>query len=123
MSLIVPLGLTLIVSTVSCVVVSVLTPPIELEWSAQFYAKVRPFGAWAQARKSAEALGLKMAPELSAPLAALNVVVGLVASFSLFVSPVYFLGRWFADAATCALIFCVCVTVLFFTWYRRLPSD
>jgi hypothetical protein len=64
-----------------------------------------------------------MAPALSAPLAALNVVVGLVASFSLFMAPVYFLGRWFTDGAACALVFCGCVAVLYFTWHRRLPGD
>jgi solute:Na+ symporter, SSS family len=115
--------ITLIVSTAACIVVSVLTPPIEAEWSAQFYAKVRPFGIWSKARESALALGLAMAPELSAPFATLNVVVGLVASFSLFMAPVYFLGRWFADGTACALLFSGCVAVLYFTWYRRLPSD
>jgi len=115
--------ITLAVSTVACIVGSLVTPPIESEWSAQFYAKVRPFGLWSKARANALVLGLTMAPALSAPLAALNVVVGLVASFSLFMAPIYFLGRWFADGTACTLIFCACATVLYFTWYRKLPND
>src|ERR1017187_5537113 len=115
--------LTLIVSTTACIAVSLLTPPIEKEVSAQFYAQVRPFGFWSKARTTALALGLTMAPALSARLAAVNVAVGLVASFSLFMAPVYFLGRWIADGAICALIFCACAVVLYFTWYRKLPND
>jgi SSS family solute:Na+ symporter len=115
--------ITLIVSTAACILVSVLTPPIEAEWSAQFYAKVRPFGLWSKARRSAQALGLTMAPALSAPLAAVNVVIGLAASFSLFMAPVYFLGRWFEDGAVCTLVFGVCAVALYFTWYKRLPGD
>ena len=115
--------LTLVVSTVACVAVSLLTPPIEKEVCAQFYAQVRPFGLWSKARSAARELGLSMAPALSARLAAVNVVVGLVASFSLFMAPVYFLGRWIADGFACTLVFSVCAVVLYFTWYRKLPND
>jgi hypothetical protein len=115
--------LTLVVSTVACIGVSLMTPPLEKEVSAQFYAQVRPFGLWSRARVTALALGLTMAPALSAPLAAVNVLIGLVASFSLFMAPVYFLGRWPADGVICTLVFCACVVVLYFTWYRKLPND
>ncbi len=115
--------LTLIVSTLACIVVSLLTQPIEREASAQFYAQVRPFGFWSEARATALSLSLPMAPALSASLAAVNVVVGLIASFSLFMAPIYFLGRWVGDGVICSLIFGVCVVVLYFTWYRKLPND
>jgi SSS family solute:Na+ symporter len=115
--------LTLVVSTVACVVVSLLTPAIEDEMTAKFYAQVRPFGLWGHARKVAVSLNLKMAPALSAPLAALNVLVGLVASFSLFMAPIYYLGHWMVDGVICTLIFSFCVIILYFTWYRKLPND
>jgi SSS family solute:Na+ symporter len=114
---------TLIVSTVACVVVSLLTPPIEDETTARFYAQIRPFGLWSKARATALRLNLPMASELNAPLAALNVVVGLIASYSLFMAPVYFLGRWFGDGLICTSVFSACVAVLYFTWYRKLPND
>ena len=53
---------TLLVSTVACIGVSLMTPPLEREVTAEFYAKVRPFGLWSEARMTALSLGLSMAP-------------------------------------------------------------
>ena len=115
--------LTLIVSTVACIAVSLLTPAIESEVTARFYAMVRPFGLWAQAREVATALDLPMAEPLSAPLAAVNILVGLVASFSLFMAPVYFLGHWVFAGLACTTVFGICAAILYVTWFRKLPND
>jgi Na+/proline symporter len=74
---------TLAVSTLACVIVSLITPPIEDGVTTAFYAKVRPFGLWGDAEAKARDLGLSMATAFSIPLVILNIALGLVASFSL----------------------------------------
>jgi len=114
---------TLATSTLSCIVVSLLTPPIEPETSAAFYARVRPFGLWKDAARRAELAGLTMATAIPVPRIVLNVALGLVASFALYMAPVYFLGHWPAEGSICAAIFGTCAVALYFTWYRTLPED
>jgi Na+/proline symporter len=114
---------TLAVSAIACVVVTLMTPRIEDEVSAGFYAKVRPFGLWKAARRAALVMGIPMATPLSFPLVVFNVAVGLVASFSLYMAPIYFFGHWPIDSAICSAIFVVSAVVLYFTWYKTLPND
>lgn len=115
--------ITLATSTLACIIVSLLTPPIEGETSATFYARVRPFGLWRDAERRARAAGLKLATAIPVPQIALNVALGLVASFSLFMAPVYFLGHWNAEGLICAGLFAACCVALYFSWYRTLPED
>jgi len=114
---------TLAVSAGACVAVSLLTPRIEDEVSAEFYAKVRPFGLWKGAELHARSKGLPLASALSLPLVGLNVAIGLVASFSLYMAPIYFFGHWPIDGAICAGVFVICALILYFTWYKTLPND
>jgi hypothetical protein len=114
---------TLATSTLACIIVSLLTPPIEGETSAAFYARVRPFGLWKDAEKRARAAGLALATAIPVPQIILNVALGLVASFSLYMAPVYFLGHWNAEGCLCAGLFALCCVGLYFSWYRTLPED
>ena len=114
---------TLATSTLACIVVSWLTPPIEDEATTAFYAKVRPFGFWRDAEAKARQAGLTLATAIPVPQIVLNVTLGLIASYSLYMAPVYFLGHWNAEGLLCAGIFAVCCAVLYFTWYRTLPND
>jgi solute:Na+ symporter, SSS family len=114
---------TLAVSTIACIAVSLVTPRIEDEVSAGFYAKVRPFGLWKDEEFMARSRGLPMASSLSFRLVVLNVLIGLVATFSLYMAPVYFFGHWPMDAAICSAIFVICSVILYFTWYKTLPTD
>ena len=47
----------LFLSLVTCIVVSLLTPPVEAELMDEFYRKVRPFGWWGDIAKRALASG------------------------------------------------------------------
>jgi Na+/proline symporter len=114
---------TLATSTLACIIVSLRTPPIEDETSMAFYARVRPFGLWKDAAAKAEQAGLPMATAIPVPRIVLNVALGLVASFSLYMAPVYFLGHWNTEGIICSGIFAACCAVLYFTWYRTLPED
>lgn len=114
---------TLFTSTVACIIVSFLTPPIEDETTMAFYAKVHPFGFWKNAAAKAKLAGLPLATSIPVPRIILNVVLGLVASFTLYMAPVYFLGHWNMEGAVCTGIFASCCLALYFTWYRTLPED
>lgn len=114
---------TLGISTMACILVSLLTPPIETETSAAFYAKVRPFGFWKREEEAAIAMGLPLATAMSVPLVGLNIVLGLIASFSLYMMPIYFLGHWPVYGGLCALLFAGTAITLYFTWYKTLPED
>ena len=113
----------LAVSTIACIAVSLLTPRLEDDVSAAFYAKVRPFGLWRHEEFNARKMGLPMASALCFPLVVLNIVLGLVATYSLYMTPVYVLGHWLLNAVICATTFTACAIVLYFTWYKTLPND
>ena len=115
--------ITLATSTLACIIVSLLTPPIEGETSAAFYARVRPFGLWRDAEQRARAAGLALATAIPVPQILCNVALGLVASFSLYMAPVYFLGHWVAEGIICSATFAICCVALYFSWYRTLPED
>lgn len=115
--------ITLATSTLACVVVSWLTPAIEEETTTAFYARVRPFGLWKNAAAKAAQAGLPLVTAIPVRLVLLNVAVGLIASFSLYMAPVYFLGHWNTEGLICSGIFVVCCVILYRTWYRTLPED
>lgn len=113
----------LIASLLTCVIVSLLTPPVAAEIIDDFYLKVRPFGLWKDIAQRALASG-KMASEPLNPWYALvNVAIGIVATYSLFMSPVYLMGKWYSDTAICISVFLACSAVLFFTWFKQLPKQ
>ncbi len=114
---------TLATSTLACVLVSWITPPIEDETTTAFYARVRPFGLWRDAAAKARLAGIPMATAIPLPRIIVNVVLGLIASFSLYMAPVYYLGHWNSEGTLCSVIFVVCCCGLYFTWYRTLPED
>ena len=114
---------TLAVSASACVVVSLMTPRIEDEVSAGFYAKVRPFGLWGKEEARARAMGLPLASEIPISRVVVNVLVGVAASYSLYMAPIYFLGHWPLDGIVCSAIFTLCAICLYFTWYKTLPND
>lgn len=114
---------TLATSTLACIVVSWLTPPIEDKTTLAFYARVRPFGLWKDAAAKTTRAGLSLATAIPVPQIVLNVALGLVASYSLYMAPVYFLGHWNTDGMICSAIFAASCVVLYFTWYRTLPDD
>lgn len=114
---------TLGVSTVACIVVSLLTPKLEPEVSAGFYAKVRPFGFWKREEAAARSMNLPLASSISLPLVGVNIVLGMIASFALYMMPVYFLGHWIFQGGLCALTFLCACCALYFTWYKTLPVD
>jgi hypothetical protein len=111
---------------VSCffltVLITFLTQPADMETLVRFYARVRPFGVWGPVRREAVLRGLVPARD---PMPTMDIVNAVIASFfqlCLGIIPMYmFLKDWTNMALWLTL--CACATiVLYFTWYKYLPS-
>jgi Na+/proline symporter len=121
-----PLHWEIVFLMLSCfaltVIITFLTKPADMETLVRFYAKVRPFGIWGPVRREAVRRGLVPAKD---PMPTMDVVNAVIASFfqlCLGVIPMYmFLKEWTSMSlwlALCAVTLCV----LYFTWYKYLPS-
>lgn len=104
------------------IVVTFLTEPADMEVLVKFYAKVRPFGVWGPVRRECVRRGLVPADDKMPRIDVLNGLVTAAFQFSLAILPFYLfmrnwkqLGAWAAAAAALAV-------VLYFTWYKNLPS-
>lgn len=113
----------LIVSLLTCILVSLFTAPVAAEHIDDFYLKVRPFGLWDDIAKRALASGKPANRALNPWYALANIAIGIVATYSLYMSPVYLMGKWYQEAALCIGIFLVCAVTLFFTWFKQLPQE
>lgn len=113
----------LLVSLVASIVVSLLTPPVEPRYIDAFYRKVRPFGFWGGIRERALASGEPANAPLHLKWIPANILLGVVGTYGLYMSPVYLIGHWYARAATALFVFLICGAGLYFTWFKQLPED
>lgn len=110
-------------SLLTCVIVSRLTAPVAAEQIDDFYRKVRPFGLWGDIARRALASGKPANAPLNPWFALVNIVIGIVATYSLYMSPVYLMGKWYAETAICLGLFLTCSVALYFTWFKQLPEQ
>jgi Na+/proline symporter len=117
-SLAIDVGLSLATTLVA----AALTKPADMEVLVKFYAKVRPFGFWGPVRRECVKRGLVPAKDKMPKIDILNGFIAAAFQFSLAILPFYLflrnwkqLGMWAAAAAGIAVI-------LYFTWYKNLPS-
>jgi len=121
-----PLHWTIVFLMTSCfaltVMMTVLMRPADMETLVRFYVKVRPFGLWGPVRREAVRRGLIPAKD---PMPTMDVVNAVIASFfqlCLGIIPLYmFLKEWTSMSLWLALC-AVTLVVLYFTWYKYLPS-
>ena len=111
------------VSLITCVVVSLLTRPVEARHIDTFYRRVRPFGLWGAVGRRAMASGLPTNEAIPMGRAFLNVMLGCVAMYSLYLTPVYVLGKWYGSAALALVVFLIAGSVLYFTWFKKIPEE
>jgi hypothetical protein len=112
----------LTISLLTCVVVSLLTKPVEEKHIDTFYRRVRPFGMWGAVRRRALAPGLPANEPIAFGRAMLNIVLGCIGMYSLYLSPVYLLGRWYGEASLAFGIFAAACVALYFTWPKNEPT-
>ncbi|MFO1521157.1 MAG: hypothetical protein U1F77_04615 [Kiritimatiellia bacterium] len=113
----------LALSLATSVVVSLLTAPVDPAHIDRFYRRVRPFGFWGGVRERAMNSSEPANVPLKLRYIPINIILGMIASYSLYMTPVYAIGRWFADAAIAFATFTVCAVALYFTWFKQLPEE
>lgn len=115
--------LILLLSAVGCVVGSLTSPPTDIEVLKKFYQNVRPWGFWGPVHAQV----LRENPDFEAnrnfKLDLLNVVVGTIGQTAITALPVFIVLLMPTQSILTALILGVCVSVLWYTWYKRLPND
>ena len=113
----------LTLSFFTCIIVSLLTKPVATEHIDEFYRRVRPFGFWKSVSKRAMADGKPANEPIQVKWIAVNLVLGIIATYALYMAPVYFLGYWFKEMCVCLIIFVLCGLALYYTWYKKLPEN
>lgn len=113
----------LVLSLIACIIVSLITKPVDSVHIDRFYRRVRPFGFWGSVSRRAMASSEPANAPLSLPFIPINIIVGVTASYALYMTPVYCMGRWFGNAAVSFGIFSTCAVTLYFTWFKTLPKD
>jgi Na+/proline symporter len=109
-------------SLIVSIVVSFKTAAVENERLINFYRTVRPFGLWKNIRRASglSEKELKSKTE-SPPIALFNVFIGICAVSGLYLSPMYFVGHWYAQSAFWFTVSLISIIILKFSWYDNLP--
>jgi Na+/proline symporter len=114
--------LIVVASTVVSLLGSLLTQPVRQEVLVSFYRSVRPFGLWKPIRKKVRlSPGEGISRSEDVLLTGLNVLLGMLAIFSLYLFPMYLVGHWYLFSAICLGVGLATVFILKHTWYRNLP--
>ena len=116
------LGLDMGLCLATTLIFASLMKPAEMDVLVKFYARVRPFGFWGPVRRETVRRGLVPANDHMPRIDALNGFITAGFQFSLALLPFYaFLRNWQAFA-TWAGVAAVLAVVLYFTWFKNLPS-
>ena len=118
----VTLGVDVGLSLVASVVIGFLAPPTDSSVLVDFYARVQPFGFWKPVRELAIQQG-RIQPDDNMPTwDFINGLITMVFQFSLALIPFYAFLRQWSKSGSWAGIFIVTGSVLYFTWYKKLPA-
>ncbi|MCX5653317.1 MAG: hypothetical protein NTY65_01495 [Planctomycetota bacterium] len=104
-----------------CVIGSLCTTPVDDKTILNFFRRVRPFGWWGPVRAKSGLMAADLYRGQDHPgRIVVNVVLGMIALFSLYLIPIYWIGHWFMWASVSLAVFLVSTIALYFTWYRSL---
>ena len=109
-------------SLVLTIIIVFLTEPADMETLVRFYAKVRPFGLWRPVRSEAIRRGLVPQNDVMPRLDIINAVIASFFQLCLGIFPFYmFLKEW-TNAGLWFFLALLTAGILYFTWYKHLPS-
>jgi SSS family solute:Na+ symporter len=104
------------------VLITVLTEPADMETLVRFYSKVRPFGVWGPVRREAVRRGLVPARDALPTMDVLNAFIASFFQLCLGLIPFYMFLKDWANMTIWLLLCALTVVVLYFSWYKFLPS-
>ena len=109
------------ISVTATVIGTYLTKPTDRPVLENFYKKTRPFGIWGPLKKvlTAEELAV-MNKEHFYDIIAIPFVMGW--QITLFMLPMQFIMRSYDALLPTLIAFAVCLTGIYFFWYRKLPE-
>jgi len=107
----------------AAILASYLTPPTDERILVEFYLTVQPSGLWKPVKDKVRNLNPGFKKEKPFSLDLLNVAVGVFWLFSLWVAPMYLVGRQFREASIYFFIALSLSIVLYFTWYKPLMAS
>lgn len=116
------LAFDVIASLIVTVLCGLIFKPTEMPILVKFYSRVRPFGFWKPVRLEAERQGLVPVNDKMPRIDMMNGGITVFFQLSLSLIPFYlFLRRW-NDMILWIVVFAFLSVVLYFTWYKNLPS-
>ena len=111
-----------LMSLVLTIAIGWLNRPTDMDVLVRFYAKVRPFGFWGPVRAEAVRRGLVPASDRMPLVDALNAIITACFQVALALVPFYIFLRDWTQAWIWGAILAALGVVLYYTWYRNLPS-
>jgi len=113
----------LVVSAASCVLISLLTKPDDLEILKKFYKQVRPWGFWGPIRDIVCREDPSFRPNKAFGRDMVNVAVGTVWQLTLVLVPIYIIIRHFKPMWISIAVLAVTSVFLKMNWYDKLERD
>jgi solute:Na+ symporter, SSS family len=113
----------LLLSTIGCVIGTLLTPANDMSLLTDFYRRVRPWGFWGPVRDAVLKEDPSFAVNRNFGRDMFNVVIGTGVQTTLVILPIYVVLRRFDGIAVCLALVAVGGVILKKTWYDRLASD
>jgi len=111
-----------VLSIIGCLVGTWLVRATDEAILVSFYRTVRPFGAWKPIRERARLAPEELAdPAERTSLAVVNLGLSSVVILGAYLSPMYLVGHWHAQALAWFAAAVAGAVILYFTWYRHLP--
>jgi Na+/proline symporter len=114
--------LILALSLLGCVVVSLLTPPDDLEVLKRFYLQVRPWGFWRPVHRLVIAENPQAEPNRAFGRDMVNVVVGIVWQTALTTTGIYLVLQDYQRLAWSVAIVALTSAWLKVNWYNKLED-
>ena len=113
----------LLLSTAACILVTLLTPPDDMDLLAKFYRNVRPWGWWGPVKRHVLELDPSFAVNKNFRRDAFNVVLGTIVQTALVALPMYVVLRRFDGIAASLALVAIGGVILKKTWYDRLEGE
>lgn len=107
---------------IATVIIGFITRPADMDILVDFYSRIRPFGFWKPVRREAVRRGLVPAQDKMPAFDALNGLLSAGFQFSLAALPFFIFLRKWNKSFIWAIAVLLLGIILYFTWYKNLPS-